>query len=419
VADYSEKHGENEFMDRLRASRPDTSMPAGCDDRLYARLVEQIRVQERQPALKLHNQPMRAWIWRAASVAAAVVIVAVAAWFLLGKVPTASASFAEMVRRVCQTRTVSYDYTVRIPGGQDVKYSVSLNQIGQRRLVSPDRVQVVDYVQHKGLTLYPATRKARLFEWFWPSGDPVEDLRKAGDSAGQFIAKEIVDGREAIVYQVAGKQQVMRVWVDPKAELPIRMEVRASVPDGPETITILDNFCWGCPIPESSVSLNLPPGYSFDQSQDYKTEESLVHLLKTCADMSGGQMDQGTVLGLLNRGYKSDAVALGNDVIQTADVREQEREDMRVCLGGLAFIEQIKANGTWRYWGQGLRLGDTQAVICWWQPSGGENYRVMYGDLQVKDVAKRSLPVGLIAPSASEPTEQIHEKTQAPGFHNQ
>jgi hypothetical protein len=422
VADNLEQDGEKEFLDRLRASRPDTSMPAGCDERLHARLVGQIQAQELQPALKPRHQPMRTWLWRAASMVAAAIVMAVGAWLLLGRVSTASASFAEMIRRVCQAKTVSYDYTVRVPGGQDVKYSVSLGHAGQRRIVLPDRVQIFDYIQHRALALYPATKKAKLREWFLPSGDPVENLKEVGDSAGKFVTKEVMDGRDTVVYRVSTPQQVLQVWVDPREELPVRMEIRGSAQDGPETITILDNFCWNCPIPESSFSLSLPPDYSFDQSRDYKTEESLVHLLKTCADTSAGvfpaTIGQGDVLVLLTQGCKSREVALGDEVIQTTEASQQEKENLRVCFGGLAFIEQIKANGTWRYCGQGSRLGDAAAVICWWQPSGTQNYRVVYGDLQVKDVTKRSLPTRLVEPSASQPTEQIRGKTQAPGLRN-
>jgi hypothetical protein len=365
---------------------------------------------------------MRPWVRRAASIAAAAVIAAVAAWLLLGRVSTASASFAEMVRRVCQAKTVSYDSTLRIPGHQDVRYNVSLSQTGQRRIVWPDRVQVLDPIQQEGLVLYPATQKARLFEVSPQAADPVENLREAGDSASQFIGKEFLGGREAMVYQVASKQQIMRVWVDPKEELPVRMEIRAPAKDGPETVTIFDNFCWNCPIPESSFSLNLPPGYSFDQSRDYKIEESLAHLLKTCADISGGvfpaQMEPVPVQILLSQERKDGGIALNGELTRTTDLGEQGKESLRVCLGGLAFMEQVKAGGTWRYCGQGTRLGDAKAAICWWQPPGAQNYRVMYGDLQLKDVTKKNLPTTVAPSAASESAEQILEKTQAPGLRN-
>jgi hypothetical protein len=44
------------------------------------------------------------------------------------------------------------------------------------------------------------------------------------------------------------------------------------------------------------------------------------------------------------------------------------------------------------YVGDGVRLGEAEKVILWYRPEGASNYRVLYGDLSVRDVAPENLP---------------------------
>jgi hypothetical protein len=46
----------------------------------------------------------------------------------------------------------------------------------------------------------------------------------------------------------------------------------------------------------------------------------------------------------------------------------------------------------WHYAGAGVKLGDAATAIFWYQSSGSDTYRVIYGDLSAKDVAEKDLP---------------------------
>jgi hypothetical protein len=58
------------------------------------------------------------------------------------------------------------------------------------------------------------------------------------------------------------------------------------------------------------------------------------------------------------------------------------------------FITQQIAPGSWKYLGKGVKLGDKDRIVCWYRPRHSRNYRVVFGDLSVKDVA----PEGLLLP---------------------
>ena len=56
------------------------------------------------------------------------------------------------------------------------------------------------------------------------------------------------------------------------------------------------------------------------------------------------------------------------------------------------FIQLLKAENDWHYVGNGVKLGNAESPICWYRPDDSETYRVIYGDLSVKDVAPEDLP---------------------------
>ena len=59
---------------------------------------------------------------------------------------------------------------------------------------------------------------------------------------------------------------------------------------------------------------------------------------------------------------------------------------------GTEFIVRLPENSDWQYVGEDVQLGDASKAVCWYKPAGSETYRVVYGDLSVKDVAPEDLP---------------------------
>lgn len=67
-------------------------------------------------------------------------------------------------------------------------------------------------------------------------------------------------------------------------------------------------------------------------------------------------------------------------------------EEANASSLGCAFIEQLPEGSDWRYIGEDVKLGDGSQAVCWWKPPGSSFYRIVYGDLNVRDVAPNDLP---------------------------
>ncbi len=59
---------------------------------------------------------------------------------------------------------------------------------------------------------------------------------------------------------------------------------------------------------------------------------------------------------------------------------------------GMLFFQALNRQGAWCYTGKGIKLGDADKAVFWYQPQGSKTYRVIHGDLSVKDMAAEDLP---------------------------
>lgn len=70
---------------------------------------------------------------------------------------------------------------------------------------------------------------------------------------------------------------------------------------------------------------------------------------------------------------------------------ELQKTIMRMGRGAV-FVQQLPAESDWHYTGKDAKFGDAKTAIFWYRPEGSQTYRVIYGDLTVKNVAPENLP---------------------------
>ncbi len=323
----------------------------------------------------------------------------------------ASGDLAEVLRRIREAVTVSYDQVLRVPGEPDMEVRVLMARSGRTRVTGPgEKITVIDRAQGRCLVLRPQDRTAR-FAPMPAAGtgtiEPLEDLRRSSASAGRPVGTEVVAGRKAVLYQIAGPEGEMKVLVDAREELPVRIEAKSRLRDGREIATVLGNFSWNEPIPDALFALEVPPGYDI---QAGPSEGALIELLRTCAELNGGyfpdELDMRAVVALVLKAFPEDIDRMPTGEAGTSnDVRGQARATLRHrCVPGLEFVAQVEARGGWRYAGRGVRSGDKGAPVCWWRDSVSTALRIVYGDLRIEDTTQERLRALKAQPTGDEPT---------------
>jgi len=71
---------------------------------------------------------------------------------------------------------------------------------------------------------------------------------------------------------------------------------------------------------------------------------------------------------------------------------EQNLDSAMKMTRGMMFVMKLPAESNSRYVGENVKKGQAETPIFWYKAEGSETYRVIYGDLSVKDVASENLP---------------------------
>ena len=58
-----------------------------------------------------------------------------------------------------------------------------------------------------------------------------------------------------------------------------------------------------------------------------------------------------------------------------------------------SFAEVYAEPGSLQYMGKGVKLGSADRIVCWYKLKSTGKYRAVFGDLSVKDVDPKDLPL--------------------------
>jgi hypothetical protein len=127
-----------------------------------------------------------------------------------------------------------------------------------------------------------------------------------------------------------------------------------------------------------------------EYSMNQFTEQDFIESLRLWAELLlGGRFPE----SISAEDYLKVTPLVGEKIGQL-NVSEEEGTRLGMTFGrGFVFFQQLDPYGAdWHYAGGGVKLGDAGKAIFWYRPKGAETYRVIYGDLSVKDVAPENLP---------------------------
>jgi hypothetical protein len=209
----------------------------------------------------------------------------------------------------------------------------------------------------------------------------ITDVQNNPDFEVRELGEKEIDGQKVIGFATDD----FTVWADAETALPVRVEI-------PEFSMVFTNFQFNVPVEEleSLVSMDVPDGYTLVKNEGFdmgtSTEQDLVECLRFWAEV------------LLDGNFPEDIGM--EEIIKLApqieaklgelEVSPEEGAQKGMSLGkGMLFHMGLKDR---HYAGSGVKVGETDKAVFWYLPEGSETYRVIYGDLSVKDVAAGDLP---------------------------
>ena len=349
-------------------------------------------------ALKIRRTIMKSPMLKIA--AAAVIIIAV----LIGINPFESTiTFADVVKPLLNARTLILDIVVNIGGSgvdEDTDPVVHDTIVDQRirRVVSTQEhvVNIFDTENAKMLTLHT---EGKIAVYSDTQGlvqditqnyvtfllDIITDIQNNPDLEAKELGEKEIDGQKVIGFFARN----LTIWADAETGLPVRIEGNE-----PGLSVVYKNFQFNIPVEElePQVSMEIPDGYNLVESKQSEfdmgtpTEQDLVDCLRFWAeDLMDGNFPETIGMTELTKMLPQVEAKLAESITSA-----EEGTQKGMSLGkGMLFHMSLKDR---HYAGSGVKVGEADKAVFWYLPDGADTYRVIYGDLSVKDVAEENLP---------------------------
>ncbi len=348
-------------------------------------------------------------------------------------------AFAQTLEQIQKAKTITWTDTLycRITSKDGQRYWYEANVFkfaykapGLYRETRLDRqgnvesVEITDVAAMKVLTLYPATKTATLSEERpkWDMEGPFRDARQAfKDPDLQFLEKRKTSAGEVNVFRLVEGQCFFDYWVNQKSKQLIEYHInqnervtladyendpRRDAPPEKETSggtivgSIENQINYDAELDDSLFRLDVPEGYTVETCKRHRvTEEEMLDFVRMIVEANAGVFPDHVVdipselYNKYDKMPKADRSPEGQKLLDTA--RHYDR--IRLRSGPVReFFEEIADWDSFRYFGNGAKLGDKDRIVCWYKlkhAKAPRTYRVVYGDLSVKDVAPEDLPL--------------------------
>ncbi len=381
----------NQDHDHLRETLM-ASLPAHSKQRKSNRLINLVQ-------LFIRGDTMKVRITKLAAAAVIITGVFVGLYLLVGPVGVTTVGWADVLENIEAARTVMYIFEIE---KGDVK-EVFKTRIKEPYLCRKDviespykyKVAIRNAKSNKRMILFPNTKMAVINDDEGSPGDEIrayERLKKDfRDGTEKNLGRVKLNGRETICFEISKENRKITVWADPDTALPIQIE-EISDENGNRWRALRSDIKFDMELDDQLFVL--PADYSLvdlkagrTQTPFELTEKHLIEGLavypkyldgKFCTRYRGGRP-------------------------LTEEVRKKCKAEVEKFEGwsdeegnksnfGCEFIERLPEGSDYQYVGEDVKLGDANTPVCWWKPPGSKTYRVVYGDLSIRDVEPDDLP---------------------------
>jgi outer membrane lipoprotein-sorting protein len=373
---------------------------------------------------------------------AATMAAAVCVWLGVSNFDTSGpgiSAFAQTVAQIQKAKDITWTTTIyeRITSkdGQRHWYRTNLRKLAYRapglyRETAFDEkgnvefVEITDAVNKKVLTLYPSAKIATIAE-IRPAHDPegpfLDAQRALKDFDLQFIERRKTATGDVNVFRHVAGHCFFDCWIDQKSKQLVEYRInqgkhvtladyendpsRNAKPEiefsvGTIVGSITKDIVYNADLDASLFQFDVPKDYTTQlQKRHLVTEQEMIDYFRILVDftdkvfpgdLSHPDSDQ---LNKYRKMPRTERPHQAQKLIETVDYYGQ------IHSRALPLREFLADNADWnsfRYLGEGVKLGDKAAIVCWYKLKDAKDpnvYRVIYGDLSVKDVAAKDLPL--------------------------
>jgi outer membrane lipoprotein-sorting protein len=390
------KSAENKVKALINEAKIETG--SGADERILADALSELeKLRQKRLTRNQHNVwriIMRSPIIRIA--AAAAIVIAVTVGIL--QLGSGTVTWAKVVEPILNARTIICDMIIGNDESNPVMHEIIVDSRIRRTMSNmPNMTMVIDLNSTNMLVLDSESKTASYVDIQGELRDRTQSyvnflrniITRMKDNPNiEKLGEQIIDGHKAVGFTGKGPNEEVTIWADAKTALPIRIYLRVG-----QMCAIMKNFELDALVDDSLLSMDVPPGYTKKETQfnlGNATEQDFVESLRVWA----GVLGDGTFPDAIGTENAMKEMPMLGQKVGKLNLPEEQATQMGMAFGkGMLFHQIIDTRGDdWHYAGSGVKLGDASKAIFWYLPKGSQTYRVIYGDLTVKDVKPEDLP---------------------------
>jgi outer membrane lipoprotein-sorting protein len=156
---------------------------------------------------------------------------------------------------------------------------------------------------------------------------------------------------------------------------------------------------FGVKLDDSLFSIDPPEGFALETIAPPEiTEKELIEWLGIAAQMNDSSFPDSVIpLAVSTEKLHRIMNAKAPESLTPLEKKIRERFDLgdRVHFHPIRRFVSHTGGDSWVYLGKGVKLGEKERIVCWYKPADAKTYRVVYGDLSVKNVAAADLPLNV------------------------
>ena len=333
-----------------------------------------------------------------ASLAATVAAVLIAASTL----SDGSIAFAQVAEKLRLATTLSYKSVAKDADTGEIKTEARHYFMvpGQLRVEASAENGEAGYsvfnVPEKKLLFVDSARKvARVssIEGFSErdmAADAIEHVRSLSDNATQDLGEQIVEGLDAIGYEIAGDDQTTTVWADAETGTPVRIEILFdNVMDEGTLLLVWTEIELDVVLDPELFSVAIPPGYEEKPFVKVDLNASPATFVAGFLRLYAKYMDGA---------YPAQLLEAPKELREAFELQAQEGEDymddlMKMSMntaGTIAAARPSKQGDRWDYYPD-TPPGAADKVIFWIRGRQGDIHAV-FGDLRVAEITEDDIP---------------------------
>ncbi len=402
--EVSDMHNESHDWEDLFEQLPlDTSVSPSHQEALRTKVLQTFENNAARPLMTQRLKEIGHILMRhkAPHWTAAVILVIGFVWIAFSG-GTSALALDEIINNFTNARTARFDMTVRVIGQPELKAKCFYLEPSFARQEQPNGlIMIFDLAAGKMIALNSKAKQATVINMVNLAEDTEGQmqinqfkatrdlLRKAVDDPNtdvESLGEKELNGRKVVGFHFKMPTQPMTIWADSDTKFPVQIESTMVGP--PETHFVMSNYEFNVDLDESSFSTEIPEGFKItemDMDVSNASEEDFIAALRIGSEKSDGQFPPGFDIPATATYMSSILVreGLGKDKKPS----EAQMQQILKIGRGLQFALTLPPEADAHYAGATAKYGEKDQAIFWYKPDKSQTYRVVYGDLSVKESA--------------------------------